>query len=216
MSKNNHISPEDLTLFNHEMRDVMPLKKQKPKERTECVRPKSFELRIRKATSQSSLSNHSHGASVRTSIDPPDRNRMSSQADILSLQDLSDYYATPVQSESLLIYHQPGIGRMQIQSLRTGQLSYQAKLDLHGLKADDAKIHVTQFLSGQVQAQHRWVLIIHGKGGRFGEAPVLKNLVNHWLRQIPTVLAFHSAQPKHGGAGAVYVLLKTTAHQVMT
>ncbi|MCX7090317.1 MAG: Smr/MutS family protein [Legionellales bacterium] len=191
MSKKNHISAEDQTLFNHEMRDVTPLKKQKPKERTDSVR-EPFKLRRREAVSQSL------------------ENRARSQADILILQDLSDYYATAVQSESHLTYHQTGIGRMQIQALRTGQITYQAKLDLHGLKADDAKLYLTQFLSKQLQAQHRWVLIIHGKGGRFGEAPVLKNLVNHWLQQIPTVLAFHSAQPKHGGAGAVYVLLKTS------
>ena len=36
---------------------------------------------------------------------------------------------------------------------------------------------------------------------------VLKGYVNQWLRDLEPVQAFHSAQPQHGGTGAVYVLL---------
>ena len=36
----------------------------------------------------------------------------------------------------------------------------------------------------------------------------IKSYVNHWLREIPEVLAYHSAQRHHGGVGAVYVLLR--------
>ena len=36
----------------------------------------------------------------------------------------------------------------------------------------------------------------------------LKGCVNHWLRELDPVQAFHSAQPHHGGTGAVYVLLR--------
>ncbi len=122
--------------------------------------------------------------------------------------DLSDYYAEPVQSDSILKYHRHGLSAKQTQSLKSGQLSYTAKLDMHGLRPDEAKDRLSRFITQQLQNQHRWVLIIHGKGGRFGEAPVLKNLINHWLRQIPDVLAFHSALPKHGGTGAMYVLLR--------
>ncbi|PJD93323.1 MAG: DNA mismatch repair protein MutS [Legionella sp.] len=122
--------------------------------------------------------------------------------------DLSDYYADPVQSDSILKYHRHGISPKQTQILKSGQLAWTAKLDLHGLRPDEAKDRLNHFLAYHLNNQHRWVLIIHGKGGRFGEAPVLKNLINHWLRQIPDVLAFHSALPKHGGAGAMYVLLR--------
>ena len=55
----------------------------------------------------------------------------------------------------------------------------------------------------------RCVHIIHGKGhGSSNQGPVLKNKVNAWLRQREEVLAFCSAQPKDGGTGAVYVLLR--------
>ena len=50
---------------------------------------------------------------------------------------------------------------------------------------------------------------MHGKGLRSGPAgPVLKNSVQHWLSQWDEVLAFVSAQPRDGGSGALYVLLK--------
>lgn len=121
---------------------------------------------------------------------------------------LSDYYAEPIQSESLLTYHRYGLIQSQINTLRSHGVTYEAKLDLHGLQSSDAKERLSEFIYQHIQQNHRVVLIIHGKGGRFGEHPILKNLVNHWLRQIPDVLAFHSAQPKHGGTGAVYVLLR--------
>jgi len=53
------------------------------------------------------------------------------------------------------------------------------------------------------------VQIIHGKGlSNQTQPPLLKNQVNRWLRCHPAVLAFCSAQPKDGGTGALYVLLK--------
>ena len=42
---------------------------------------------------------------------------------------------------------------------------------------------------------------------------MLKSYVNKWLPNLPEVMAFHSAQQHHGGAGAVYVLLKKNAEK---
>lgn len=125
---------------------------------------------------------------------------------------LSDYYAEPVQSESILSYYRSGLAPRQLHAIKAGKMPYEARLDLHGLKPDQAKDRLCDFIHTQIQAQHRLLLIIHGKGGRHGEAPVLKNLIHHWLKQIPDILAFHSAMPKHGGAGALYVLVKRAAN----
>jgi DNA-nicking Smr family endonuclease len=54
----------------------------------------------------------------------------------------------------------------------------------------------------------RCALITHGKGEGRQEPAKLKSCVNHWLRQLDQVLAFHSAQKQHGGLGATYVLIK--------
>ncbi len=199
MSKKTPLSPEDQALFQKEMQHVTPLKAKKPKIAAERVQQSD--------PNQHSLHPERHSRHPEHHSRHPEHREGSAQNRGLC-DDLSDYYANPVQSESLLHYHQPGVSRLQVHALKTGNLSCQAKLDLHGFKPDAAKERLNQFLTQQIQLQHRWVLIIHGKGGRFGEAPVLKNLINHWLPQIPRVLGFHSAQPKHGGAGATYVLLK--------
>lgn len=121
---------------------------------------------------------------------------------------LSSYYQEEVQSQTILSYLRHGIPARRFRELKTGQIYWQAKLDLHGLKIETARDTLLSFIMRQYKLDNRCVLIIHGKGGLHGEPPVLKNLVNHWLKQIPAVLAFHSAQPKDGGSGALYVLLK--------
>lgn len=121
---------------------------------------------------------------------------------------LSDYYAEPVQSESVLSFRQSGLSAKQMSALKKGSISWQARLDLHGYRTEQAKDILLQFIEQAQAKAFRCLLLIHGKGGKHGEAPVLKNLVNRWLSQIPAVLAFHSAVPKDGGNGAVYVLLK--------
>jgi DNA-nicking Smr family endonuclease len=56
------------------------------------------------------------------------------------------------------------------------------------------------------------VLIIHGRGLHSKESvPVLKERLKVWLsrgRIGKSVLAFVTARPSDGGAGAVYVLLR--------
>ncbi len=85
----------------------------------------------------------------------------------------------------------------------------QGEIDLHGLNGAAAKQQLVNFLQASISAGHRCVHIIHGKGYRSqDDHPILKNNINRWLRQHKDVQAFCSAAPRHGGAGAVYVLLK--------
>jgi DNA-nicking Smr family endonuclease len=54
-------------------------------------------------------------------------------------------------------------------------------------------------------------MVIHGKGQTSAEkerCSILKGCTDKWLRDLDVVQAFHSAQPQHGGTGAVYVLLR--------
>lgn len=113
----------------------------------------------------------------------------------------------PVHSEEAIEYKQDGIANKILRKLRKGQYNVEAKLDLHGMSIEKARIEVTRFLLACLQDKIRVVLIIHGKGHR-NQAPILKNKLNHWLREINIVLAFCSAAPKDGNRGATYVLLK--------
>jgi DNA-nicking Smr family endonuclease len=121
---------------------------------------------------------------------------------------LSNYYQDVVNSDSVLTYCKQSIPRRRLHQLKSGQIPWQARLDLHGLRPDAARESLCHFIAHQLQLENRCLLIIHGKGGLYGEAPILKNHVNHWLQQLPEVLAFHSALARDGGSGALYVLLQ--------
>ena len=121
---------------------------------------------------------------------------------------LSSYYHEVVNADSILTYCKQSIPRKRLGHLKSGQIPWQARLDLHGLRPDDAREMLCHFIEQQCHIGNRCLIIIHGKGGLHGEAPVLKNLVNHWLKQLQQVLAFHSALPRDGGGGALYVLLQ--------
>jgi DNA-nicking Smr family endonuclease len=52
------------------------------------------------------------------------------------------------------------------------------------------------------------VLIAHGRGEQSATPARLKSYVAHWLGQLPEVIAYSSADARHGGTGAVLVLLR--------
>jgi DNA-nicking Smr family endonuclease len=123
----------------------------------------------------------------------------------------SDFEIDNVSHEETLSFCAPGIQNSILAKLRKGFFGAQAELDLHGLNGETAKQELLQFLHYSVASGYRCVQIIHGKGYRSSDShPVLKNNINRWLRQHKDVQAFCSALPKHGGAGAVYVLLKVS------
>jgi DNA-nicking Smr family endonuclease len=112
-----------------------------------------------------------------------------------------------VDSEAKLEFYRPGIQHKIIRNLRKGQYNAEAVLDLHGNTVEEARIILGQFLSYCQQNGIRHVIIIHGKG-RSHSKPIIKNKLNHWLRQTEQVLAFCSATKKDGSHGALYVLLR--------
>jgi DNA-nicking Smr family endonuclease len=104
-----------------------------------------------------------------------------------------------------------GAQKSVLKKLRTGKMPIDDVLDLHGLTIDEASRELAAFLDDCQQLGHRCIIIVHGKGFRSQNKPVIKPMVNHWLRQAHEVLAFYSALPRDGGTGAVYVLLRKGA-----
>lgn len=93
--------------------------------------------------------------------------------------------------------------------LRSGRFDIEDEIDLHGLSVHAARRALHDFVTDAAKQQLNCIRIVHGKGLRSGPGgPVLKNSVQHWLSQWDEVLAFVSAQPRDGGSGALYVLLK--------
>lgn len=106
----------------------------------------------------------------------------------------------------------PNVSREVMSKLRAGRFSYQAYLDLHGFKKEDAQVELNRFIMKSYALGITCVLVIHGKGYNSKETgPVLKEMVPYWLSTSPLrkiVLAFCSARPYDGGTGALYVLLR--------
>jgi len=103
----------------------------------------------------------------------------------------------------------PGLDRRtQIRMIR-GALPIEARLDLHGLSRDQAHPRLSSFIAQAYERGKRAVLIITGKGQAGGG--VLKAEVPRWLNLPGTrdkILGFSYAQPRDGGDGALYVLVK--------
>jgi DNA-nicking Smr family endonuclease len=108
-----------------------------------------------------------------------------------------------------LSYRREGLGHDVLRKLRRGRWTIQAHLDLHGLRRDQAREAIAQFLHDATVQRLRCVRVVHGKGlGSPGREPVLKERVRHWLAQRQEVLAFVQARPADGGSGALVVLLR--------
>ncbi len=120
----------------------------------------------------------------------------------------SDHENLPsVSGEDHLEFARSGVQYKMLRKLRLGQYNVDAILDLHGKKVEEARQSLSEFLQRCRQQGLRHVLIIHGKG-RYSNQAILKNKLNHWLRQTEEVLAFCSAPAKSGGRGALNVLLR--------
>ncbi len=105
-----------------------------------------------------------------------------------------------------------GVDKRTAMRLKRGQLSVEARMDLHGLTQEEAHRALSAFVQGSQAAGRRCVLVITGKGLRpDGAVGVLRAAVPHWLNQAPLrerIVAFSHATPRDGGEGALYVLLK--------
>ncbi len=112
-----------------------------------------------------------------------------------------------------LFFARPGLPHAALRKLKRGAWVVRAQLDLHGLRSDEARLALVEFLHRCARQDHRCVRIIHGKGlSSPNREPVLKHKLRHWLMQRADVLAFCQARPADGGAGAVIVLLKSAPH----
>lgn len=114
-----------------------------------------------------------------------------------------------IEPGSRIEFFRPGLQRREIRRLRRGYHRVQDQLDLHGLLASEAQRVVLEFIEHSRERGLRCVCIIHGKGrSSTGGRPVLKAVVDQWLRRCDGVLAFCPAPDNAGGTGAVHVLLR--------
>ena len=107
----------------------------------------------------------------------------------------------------------------RVRRLGRGNLSFDARIDLHGMYQKEAHSRLLMFLREARARGYRNVLVITGKGragdrsnepGR--EAPgVIRRNIRHWLNEpefSEIVTALSSARPNHGGEGALYLQIR--------
>ncbi len=125
--------------------------------------------------------------------------------------------ATPSRRQNV-----PGLDRRSSERLRKGQMEIDGRLDLHGLTRAAAERQLRSFITTAQGQGKRCVLVITGKGSstkKTDDAPfmvpqkpgILREAVPKWLQGPELrhlVIDIRAAQPKHGGSGALYVLLR--------
>lgn len=138
--------------------------------------------------------------------------RARQQAAVWLSEDNADYlsidYAPMIKPEELVQFKRDGVQDGVYKKLRLGKYPIQAKLDLHKKTLQQARDEIILFLRRSMRLDIRTVLIVHGKGERSNPPALMKSYAANWLTQINDVMCVHSAQPFHGGSGAVYVMLR--------
>lgn len=115
-----------------------------------------------------------------------------------------------LETDEALSYRQVDVGFEVVRKLRRGGWAIQAQVDLHGLRRDEARERLGEFLRDTIKRGLRCVRVVHGKGnGSPGREPVLKAKVRGWLVQKQEVMAFVQARASEGGHGALVVLLRS-------
>jgi len=173
-------------LFHQAMKDVVPLNDGRKK----IVRPPSRREQF------------------------PDHQQSQEERERQYLSDLvSDSSAWDISfSDEYMVGAITGVGPKIMRRLKRGEFSVQDYIDLHGLKKKEAEAVVREFIIKSHQRGLRCVLIVHGRGlGSVDHQPTIKRELPVWFRRgmlKRIVLAFVTARPCDGGAGALYVLLK--------
>lgn len=154
------------------------------------VKPLEHEARVTPARPQpEAVAHHSRAARRRT---------LEASLEAVSVEYAGDEIA----------FRRPAVDERTFRRLRAGRFSVEAEIDLHGMTRFEAEEALKAFVADAARAHLGCIRVIHGKGTRSGpEGPVLKAQVAEWLTRWEDVLAISSARPRHGGTGAVYVLL---------
>ncbi len=160
------------------------------------------------------------GRRARMPVDPPQNHTQNhtivSEDDevIAQLSDLVSGHAPfdITETEEYVEGMRVGLDPRLVTRLRRGEFAVQQHIDLHGMTQPAAKEALTAFILESVHKGLRAVLVVHGRGlGSPGGRPVLKHGAANWLSHGTIgghVLAFATARPHDGGAGATYVLLR--------
>lgn len=179
--------PDDEELFEHAMKGVRPMS-------SDSATPEPVDSKALVAA-------------IRESLRRQDHEVMETLYGIVKGTDRFDITCTGEYLEGHVIPIDPAA----MKKLKEGELTIESHLDLHGYTKLSAEAALVSFILNAHALGQRVVLVIHGRGLKSSQGPVLKEHLVRWLTTgslSHLILAFCSARPCDGGTGALYVLLK--------
>ena len=200
-----HLDDDETADWDHTTRSISPLKRAKARVHKALEVEDVAPTRPRIKTEP-----HSTGAHLKTGT-----SKAAVAANLAETQRQSQKSAPPIAD----------FDRKKAKKIRSGQIEIEARIDLHGMRQDEAHAALQAFLYRAQGQNKRWVLVITGKGKagleRDDDAPfdmtrnrdrgVLKRNVPRWLEEPdlrPLVVSYTTAAISHGGDGALYVHLR--------
>ena len=177
------MSDDDFEFFQQHMGDVEPLKKPADRAHLKKTTEQIPGMEVRRKAAQQALAEGSHALA-------------------------SEEFIPSVKPREVLSFKRDGVQHGVFKNLRLGKYAIDYRLDLHPLTVVQAQLQVSRFVHDCMKHDIRCAIITHGRGENREKPALLKSCTNHWLKQIDEVLAFHSAQPQHGGIGATYLLFR--------
>jgi DNA-nicking Smr family endonuclease len=202
------LAPEDQALWDHVARSItQPLRKKTrmPDVTGTAGSDETLAHLEHRLKSETSLAHPVPSATPRQTIDKPAKQPHPAHPTRQKAPPLADF------------------DRRAVRRIRTGRIEIEARLDLHGMRQDQAHGALRSFLYGCQVRGLRWVLVITGKGrAASDDAPpapfytseergVLRRSVPRWLSQPdlrPLVVSYTTAALRHGGEGAFYIQLR--------
>ncbi|EKE75482.1 DNA endonuclease SmrA [Gallaecimonas xiamenensis] len=144
-----------------------------------------------------------------------DARRAAAEAELAEdINYLSSEAVELVDPHDVLAYKKDGVQDGVFKQLRQGKYDIQGVLDLHKKRFVAARAEVFAFIRDSHRIGLRTLLVMHGRGENAKPVPAfLKSYCAKWLKEMPQVLAYHSAQRHHGSTGALYVLLRKNDEQ---
>lgn len=105
-----------------------------------------------------------------------------------------------------------GIDRNTDKKLKNGQIKIDMTIDFHGMTLDEAFDNLLRKLISAYENNLRCILLITGKGKNTKPGrETIKGNIEKWLKHpllSDKIIKYVDADAKHGGTGAIFVLLK--------
>jgi DNA-nicking Smr family endonuclease len=199
------IPEDDALLFEQQMRGVKPLKKSKKINASKTPKPLNPPLKSSK-NQDADINQYTPNPILSSIVEKTIKKPVTIKNKVTFPQEFENEIT--ITSESKISYGLEALSSSHQTRVQKGELKIDAKIDLHGLDRFEAQERLQRFISHARVHHNRYLLVIHGKGGKHGGTPILKQHIFYYLKLSPHILSLQSAHPKHGGTGALYVILK--------